>query len=355
MYIILRGKAKELIPKTIDEIEAESHIKYGSTVNWPLHMPAPSISEISRGGPDTPTSGSSMNSTFIPQKGLHSSLTAISEENNEENENLENAKKRFRKLKAVLPFLKKINGEKTTVTNAEEYRYKKSIKKNRSILRPILSDDEINREVLEAEFGASIVKEFMKFPRAYFIGGILKVRFSKYLYPGGQCGIRAMRDNSLRSRAVFAEEDCHCLSLHRDDFAAVIESEKALNSDKIEYFKKLFNMYDHRVVSEFSLLWENMMYKTNDIIYHQNEPSDYLYLLASGQVMVIEILNKLFLFGNSLRRRCQKQGNPSNSSQIYPSDLKRRRIPTITPQESRRFLKDISLANKTFSKNSLMS
>ena len=285
MYILLRGRAKEFVPKSIDEIEKESHNKYGGGFlqSSQTGSTIPSLPDLQK--VETPTSTTS--SVQWGTKALHASLNTISEEDVSEGGGTSDAtKKRFRKLKAVLPFLQKMNTEKTRVQNAEEYMYKKTIKKVRSILKPILSDEDINLEVLERELGSSVVEEFVKYSRNYFIGGILKVRFSKFLLPGSHCGIRALRDNSLRSRAVFAEDNCYCLSLHRDHFAAVIENEKALNSDKIEFFKKMFNMFDERSVVEFSLLWENQTCKLNDVIFQQNEVSNHLYVLSTGEIMV---------------------------------------------------------------------
>lgn len=278
MYIILRGKAKEFAPKGIDEIEEESHYKYGGfqyLQGVPISMPELSKSE-------TP----SLSSLPGQQKGQYSSLNTISEENEEDNGASEMTKKRLRKLKAVLPFLKKLNMNKNSTQHVEEYRYKRTIKKIRSILKPSAIDEEINVEALERELGCYVADEFKKYPKQYFIGGILKVRFSKFLYPGSQCGLRALRDNSLRSRAVFAEEDCYCVSLCREDFATVLENEKALNIDKIEFFKKMFSMIDEKTAIEFALLWENHPCKTNDVIFQQGEPSNYLYVLCTGEILV---------------------------------------------------------------------
>jgi len=327
MYILLRGKAKEFVPKIIDEIEKESHSKFGGGFlqNSQAGSAIPSLPDRV----ETPTSVAS--SVHWTNKALHASLNTISEEEVSETGGTSDAtKKRFRKLKAVLPFLQKMNNgaEKTRAENAEEYRYKKSIKKIRSFLKPILSEDEINFEVLEKELGRSVVEEFMKYPKNYFIGGILKIKFSKFLMPGSHCGIRALRDNSLRTRAVFAEDDCYCLSLHRDHFAAVIENEKALNSDKIEFFKKMFNMFDQRSVVEFSLLWENIACKQNEVIFQQNETSNYLYVLSSGEIMVINIF-LLTINLISSRKQLKSLISLNNFSQwIFHLDSKRKRILT---------------------------
>ena len=267
MYIILRGKAREFVPKSIDEIEEESRTKYGGfqyLQGVPISLP-----ELRRTETQT-------------------SLNTISEENDEAGTS-EITKKRFRKLKAVLPFLTKMNHQKGSVQQNEDYRYKKSIKKVRSIVKPILAEEDINLEALETEYGCHVVEEFTKYPRAYFIGGIVKVRFLKYLTAGSHCGIKALKDNSLRPRAVFAEEDCHCVTLNRDDFNAVLNNEKVLNMDKIEFFRKMFGMIDEKVIIEFAMLWESFACKVNDYIFQQNEPSKYLYVLCSGEAMVTNI------------------------------------------------------------------
>ncbi len=282
----MRGKAKEFIPKGIDEIEQESQYKFGGGFQYLQGVPS-SLSEIGKNENPPPVS---------PKQGqpaTYSSLNTISEETEEKDPGTsELTKKRLRKLKAVIPFLAKLNTNKNATQNAEEYRYKKVIKKPRSIMKPLMVEEGL-LEGLEKEFGCYIVDEFKKYPKAYFIGGLLKVRFSKFLEAGSHCGLRALRDNSLRSRAVFAEDDCYCISLHREDFIKVLENEKALNIDKIEFFKNMFNMIDDKSVIEFSLLWENHPCKLNDVLYQQGSPSNYLYVLCSGEVTVLSIFYPL--------------------------------------------------------------
>jgi len=196
------------------------------------------------------------------------------------------ARKKFRKMKAFLPFLKKMVEQKTATQRINDYNYKKALRKHRSFknhscnsLDPIVED-------LANQVDENILEEFKRYPRAYFIGGVLKVKFSKYLYAGDHCGLKALTDNALRNRAVIVDEDCHCISLHKDDFLRVLEDERTLHADKIDFFKKIFDKFDKKKVVRFSLLWEHQSFQAGDSVCQQGENSDSLYALFQGEVVV---------------------------------------------------------------------
>ena len=198
------------------------------------------------------------------------------------------AKKKFRKIKVFLPFLKKMVEQKTTTQRINDYNYRKALRKHRSFnnnkdcdnsLESII-EDKVNR------VDENMMEEFKKFPRSYFLGGVLKVKFSRYIYAGEHCGLRALTENALRNRAVMADDDCHCLSLDKEDFLKVLEDERTLHADKIDFFKRILEKFDIQKITRFSLLWEQQSFQNGEIIYQQDENSDALYTLFQGEVVV---------------------------------------------------------------------
>ncbi len=325
LYLILKGKAREFEPKDIETIEKESRLQYRSdpiAKNATLSLP-----EL----PETAPLGTSTTMKNTPFQSLNN-LEVLWEEDGEEKDPEEakdktsNALKKFRKMKAVLPFLKKMMDQKTATQRITDYNYKKALRRQKSIQKTLSQEDlhEPN-DNFAAKVDESILEEFKRYPKSYFIGGVLKVKFLKYLYAGDYCGLRALTENSLRNRAVIADEECHCMSLSREDFLKIMEKEKELNADKIEFFRKMFDKFETRRVMKFSLLWNCQTLNKGDTVFQQGEPSDNLFALAHGDVVLSKVAhntpNKRAFIGQELPFRIKKKQEQQHTSEIKVSTV----------------------------------
>lgn len=330
-YIILKGKAREFEPKDIETIEKESRSHYRSdpiSKNAVLSLP-----EL----PENPTIGSMSALKNAPFQSLNS-LEVLWEEDAEQKDQEEakdkasNALKKFRKMKAVLPFLKKMMDQKTATQRITDYNYKKALRRQKSVQRT-LSQEELPESQLDAfaeKLDESILEEFKRYPKSYFIGGVLKVKFLRYLFAGDYCGLRALTENSLRNRAVLADEDCHCLVLAREDYLKIIEKERELNADKIEFFRKMFDKFETRRVMKFSLLWNCQTLNKGDTVFTQGEASDHLFALSHGDVVLSTISSdhtnsKKTFIGQELpfriKKKQEQQGSVIRVSTVCAGDI----------------------------------
>lgn len=325
-YLILKGKAREFEPKDIETIEKESRSQYRSD---PIPKNAAlSLPEL----PETAPLGTSTMMKNTPFQSLNN-LEVLWEEDGEEKDQEEakdkasNALKKFRKMKAVLPFLKKMLDQKTATQRITDYNYKKALRRQKSLQKTLSQEDltDLNPDNFAAKVDESILEEFKRYPKSYFIGGVLKVKFLKYLYAGDYCGLRALTENSLRNRAVIADEDCHCMSLSREDFLKILEKEKELNADKIEFFRKMFDKFETRRVMKFSLLWNCQTLNKGDTVFQQGEASDHLFALAHGDVVLSKVAqntpNKRAFIGQELPFRIKKKQEQQQISEIKVSTV----------------------------------
>ncbi len=122
--------------------------------------------------------------------------------------------------------------------------------------------------------------------RNYFIGEVLKVKFSSILGPGEHFGSRGMLKNSLYKQAVIASSECHCITLSKEDFQATLERELLQNQDKINFFSSIFPEADKETLTGFSILWNKHLYKRGDTIYQEDDSCHNLYIVLEGELTV---------------------------------------------------------------------
>ena len=280
MYIILKGKAREFGPKSIETLEKES-LQYKPDLR-PQIVDSSIIELVDKEGHPSEVaepSAQEADGSALEQPAVKQFNPSVF--------------KKLQKVKAMLPFLKQMATQKTATQRVSEYNYKQSLRKTLNPRRnqPLGISGAVDYipEGIELEN----LKEFKKLPRVYFLGGILKVEFLKDLLPGECCGIKALTDNALTNRAIIADEDCECIVLSKEDFTLVLDDEKTLNAEKIEFFKGLFHRYNDNYVTRFSLLWEHQSHQINDTVFRQNDRPQYLYALCKGEVIVRYLLASL--------------------------------------------------------------
>jgi hypothetical protein len=222
-------------------------------------------------------------STLDGQKSSDEDLTPMT---NTDDTPTSTASKRLRKFKALMPFVKGINEvhQKTVTEMVENKKYKTALKKKRTSFKTGLQFAHLMNEKEVDEFIAEI---FLKKKSSYFLGGVLKVRFSGFFYPGDCFSIRALKELSLSSRATIAMTECVCLTIDREDYLNVFEKEKARVKKKFDVFTKVFSKYGEEFAINFSHYWESEKHLVNHVIYRENEKPEYLYLIGDGDVMVI--------------------------------------------------------------------
>lgn len=197
------------------------------------------------------------------------------------------SKDKFVKINSVLPSLRRMSTVKWKSENLDEAKCQKALTKMKTVINSMNLDGVLEADFAEKQIDKHVLAEFKKNEKSLFLGGILKLKFSKFLCLGDSIGLNVLKGETVANKAVIATEDCHCLTLSREDYFRVVDYEKELNKDKIEFFQRYFEGEFHpRSLAEFALLWENQSCQTNQVLFQQNEPSDTLHALVSGEVVV---------------------------------------------------------------------
>jgi len=162
--------------------------------------------------------------------------------------------------------------------------------RNNPLPQSLRDIDEENKPSLnsveEEEVDEDLMREFKKQMRNYFVGEILKVKFSRFVGSGSHFGIRGIGKNTISKQAVTAAEECHCITLYKEDYLMALNQEKNLHMGKIGFFRKMFPDYEEEILVEFSLLWDKQIYKRGDVIYQENDNFNFLYIVLEGEIIV---------------------------------------------------------------------
>jgi hypothetical protein len=282
MYILLKGKVKDFSAKTLDELEEDykrknpkkptriifktpsQEIAIPKSLKIPIKQP-----EENQDAEDAKSNSTASDATpkGDAQGGNPFSL---------------GFSKRLSVIKSLLPLFKKDQEKQSSSDIQKNLRYKKLIQKK----RPSLRGTSIDMKDLEKQVDIPLMEQFLKKKNAYFIGNLLKVKFMNFLYPGDTFGVLALKENSLRRRAIIAATNCKLLAITRDDFQKVLEAEKNRLSLKKKIFGGIFNRFSQGQTMLFSHFWSEEHFKLNDIIYDEGEKADTFYLIGEGEVLV---------------------------------------------------------------------
>ena len=286
LCIIVKGKAKVFIPKTGHEMEKES-LKTKVGKNTILLKKFKTISDVS-----------DSQSKIRSEKSLDQtrSLANIPEEKqNQEGQEDALTRRRSRSIKKLQKSKTQAHGTAVTLPSQENllavsYSPIHNELRNNTLPQSLKdTDEEIKpslNSIVDEEVGEDLMKEFRKQQRNYFVGEILKVKFSRVVSTASHFGIRGIGKNSTSKEAVAAADECHCITLYKEDYLAALNQERTLHSGKIDFFRKMFPDYDESNLVEFSLLWDKQIYKRGDIVYQENDNCDSLYIVFEGEAVV---------------------------------------------------------------------
>ena len=283
MFILLKGKLKDFVPKTLDELE-EDYQRKNPKRPTRIIFKQPSQESITT------------KNIKIPHKQAEEQIDEDSKSNISEdtnptpraadplapNQSTSTLTKKLSVIKGLLPFLKKETNTRSANDNLMNLRYKKLITKK----RPSLRGSSIDMNDLEKQVDLPLMNEFIKKKNTYFVGNLLKVKFSCFMYPGDVFGILALKENSLRRRSIVAAANSKLIMINKSDFINVLEAEKHRLALKKKTFTTMFNKFTQGQTMLFSHLWTEEHYKLNDVIFEEGEKADHFYLIADGEVLV---------------------------------------------------------------------
>jgi len=173
------------------------------------------------------------------------------------------------------------------------------------------SDEDLADSALLREDGFGVDEELLrhlrKFPKIYFVGDTLKIKYSRTIGSGNYFGRRAINKKSLSKQVIVADEECHCIVLHKDDYLMALEAEKNLHRDKINFFKQMFPQIDPELVTEFSLLWDKDSYKRSDVIYQEKDSSNRLFVVFEGEIIISKEVTEY------MKSKLQSEGKKKDS------------------------------------------
>jgi len=285
MCIIIRGTAKEFIAKSGKDMEKETHKKYSQRIKGMKTAPK-TMADL----------------TELDSKTKRNDLL---EENNKPHLSRGNTFGHMRTRSNPKVHTKSkttLNGGTTSLNSLENIgsgtgtynSIPDQINTNPVTLPQIPAHSEEDEDFIESamlredDYGVDeeLLRHLRKYPKTYFVGDTLKIKYSRTIGTGNYFGRRAINKKSLSKQMIVAEEECHCIVLHKDDYLMALEAEKNLHRDKINFFKQMFPQIDAELVTEFSLLWDKDGYKRSDVIYQEKDSSNKLFVVFEGEIIV---------------------------------------------------------------------
>ncbi|KAL4445543.1 hypothetical protein ABPG74_004617 [Tetrahymena malaccensis] len=110
---------------------------------------------------------------------------------------------------------------------------------------------------------------------------------------GDSFGEVALLTRSKQQGTVVCQEDTHIMSLSKEAFDRILgEQQKQIVKNNIRYLKQfsfLENIPDSTLMNLMNYM-KQVQYQKDEIIYDQQDPSSYLYLLKSGEIELSQIV-----------------------------------------------------------------
>jgi len=290
-YILLKGKIKDFVPKSLDELEEDFKRKNPKKPKRITHKVqaqevAPRVSQLLQRKPEKQQEDDDAKSNSSGGSDHEQKVEA-----NLANPTSYTLHKKLHVIKnGILPFLKKEQAKQSASDSLMNLRYKRLIQKKRDsiVANPIDMND------LERQVDPQLMEEFVKKKNTYFISNILKVKFNLFMYPGDAFGVLALKENCLRRRAIVATTSCKLLAIDRESFLKVLDEERLRLALKKKTFLAMFNRFSQSHTLSFSHLWTEEHYGLNDVLFNEGEPSECFYLIGDGEFLVspyIDFLN----------------------------------------------------------------
>ena len=108
------------------------------------------------------------------------------------------------------------------------------------------------------------------------------------LKQGHRIGELGLITQNPRAATIVAREDCDLAVLNGSDFKRILHAaeEKKIQKKKNFYANTLFRDFNRSLVFKLSYLFEKRKFFKNQVIFHQNEPANGLYLIKKGEIEV---------------------------------------------------------------------
>jgi len=147
-----------------------------------------------------------------------------------------------------------------------------------------LMGSQVNND--EEELIRFVCEKKPEIKKTYFMGDVLRATKIKSYQAGEYFGESFCRPNFPKSNSMLAvsSEKVHLLTLHREDYNNIMAELERRANDKVEVFWSIFPLVDKKSVREFSQQFSQKSYHVDELIYSQDDPSQDIYLLLSGEV-----------------------------------------------------------------------
>jgi len=90
------------------------------------------------------------------------------------------------------------------------------------------------------------------------------------------------------STFIVSSKQARLLTLQRQDFQNIITTIEEKNQEKLQVFTNLFPLLNEKMVKRFSVYFKPKVFQINETIYSEDENSNDLYLLYSGEVKLFK-------------------------------------------------------------------
>ena len=109
---------------------------------------------------------------------------------------------------------------------------------------------------------------------------------------GEYFGENFYKENQAKESHMMAvsSQEVHMLTIGREAYQKVVAELLKEATTRINIFKDVFQSFDESLVQSFSFHFNQKAFKKGEVIYHQNDPSERLYLLEVGNVLLLKDL-----------------------------------------------------------------
>lgn len=182
--------------------------------------------------------------------------------------------------------------EKVEELSLDRYKKKLKIGRNQSFLFKTSGFELLSQEIERRsptkrnEYMIQRINKIInyKYPE-YFIAHELKA--------GESFGEVALITNSKRNEICICKEICHFLKISKNNYKKIMMLSHAKDLKELIVFFKNFNIFSHwprAQLSTFIKFFQTNVFTNNDVLYKENDESNFLYFIKEGEVEVIFFL-----------------------------------------------------------------
>jgi hypothetical protein len=333
-FIIVKGKAKDYVRKSIEQIEQETKYRFEhkkgteedtemtthhDTEDDPLSSPAKSLksmksqiikSKLMSGGAGGNQEGekNSANSPIRSLKTMKSLaksrlLNVSPSPQRDQTDSEDDLSSPGKSIKSPVksPIAKKLQKAKNMAMtlipsyfsdpnkNAnqifEDKKYRKILLKKSPV--KLKGHPELFKDI-DPEVNEVLFDKFLKKKMTYFAGPILKVKYAMTLLAGDSIGLEGLVNQfAMRGRVLVADTECKVIRIAYRPFNEALDIEKKILGLKHSIFCRVFGFLDRETeMLKFMHTWSEHKARQEEVLYNELDSSDKLYLIGEGNFAV---------------------------------------------------------------------